>query len=93
VVAKRYVGQDVKPRTKRCQRRVSLGANNSMLGKSIGGKVALVCGAGGFIGHHLVRRLKREGFWVRGTDLKFPRFSETEADDFAIMGLHLSPGF
>jgi nucleoside-diphosphate-sugar epimerase len=48
------------------------------------GKVALVCGAGGFIGHHLVRRLKREGFWVRGTDLKFPRFSETEADDFVI---------
>ena len=37
------------------------------------GKVALVCGAGGFIGHHLVRRLKREGFWVRGTDLKFPQ--------------------
>src|SRR5215475_709530 len=50
----------------------------------IGGKVALVCGAGGFIGHHLVRRLKREGFWVRGADLKFPRFSETEADDFVI---------
>ncbi len=48
------------------------------------GKTALVCGAGGFIGHHLVRRLKREGFRVRGTDLKFPRFSETEADDFII---------
>jgi GDP-D-mannose 3',5'-epimerase len=48
------------------------------------GKVALVCGAGGFIGHHLVKRLKREGFWVRGTDLKFPRFSETEADDFVV---------
>ena len=48
------------------------------------GKVALVCGAGGFIGHHLVKRLKREGFWVRGADLKFPRFSETEADDFVI---------
>src|SRR3954467_2965670 len=48
------------------------------------GKVALVCGAGGFIGHHLVKRLKREGFWVRGTDLKFPRFGETEADDFVI---------
>src|SRR5215475_14964870 len=48
------------------------------------GKIALVCGAGGFIGHHLVRRLKREGFWVRGTDLKFPRFSETDADDFVI---------
>src|ERR1700742_4469924 len=48
------------------------------------GKFALVCGAGGFIGHHLVRRLKREGFWVRGVDLKFPRFSETDADDFVI---------
>jgi nucleoside-diphosphate-sugar epimerase len=48
------------------------------------GKAALVCGAGGFIGHHLVKRLKREGFWVRGTDLKFPRFSETEADDFMV---------
>jgi GDP-D-mannose 3',5'-epimerase len=44
----------------------------------------LVCGAGGFIGHHLVRRLKREGFWVRGVDLKYPEFSETEADDFVI---------
>src|SRR5438093_1285165 len=48
------------------------------------GKAALVCGAGGFIGHHLVKRLKREGFWVRGADLKFPRFSETEADDFMV---------
>lgn len=47
-------------------------------------KVALVCGAGGFIGHHLVSRLKREGFWVRGVDLKYPNFSETEADDFVI---------
>jgi len=45
---------------------------------------ALVCGAGGFIGNHLVRRLKREGFWVRGVDLKYPEFSETEADDFVI---------
>jgi len=44
----------------------------------------LVCGAGGFIGSHIVRRLKREGFWVRGTDLKFPEFAETEADDFVI---------
>jgi GDP-D-mannose 3',5'-epimerase len=56
-----------------------------MSNKPNSGKLALVCGAGGFIGHHLVRRLKREGFWVRGTDLKFPRFSETEADDF-VMG-------
>src|SRR5215471_6933531 len=55
-----------------------------MPSKPMAGMVALVCGAGGFIGHHLVRRLKREGFWVRGTDLKFPRFSETEADDFMI---------
>ena len=51
---------------------------------SVVGKVALVCGAGGFIGHHLVKRLKRQGFWVRGTDLKFPRFGETAADDFLI---------
>jgi GDP-D-mannose 3', 5'-epimerase len=48
------------------------------------GKLALVCGAGGFIAHHLVRRLKREGFWVRGADLKYPRFSETQADDFLL---------
>jgi nucleoside-diphosphate-sugar epimerase len=47
-------------------------------------KYGLVCGAGGFIGGHLVRRLKRDGFWVRGVDLKFPEFSETEADDFVI---------
>ena len=47
-------------------------------------KTALVCGAGGFIGSHLVKRLKREGFWVRGVDLKYPRFSETEADDFIV---------
>ena len=47
-------------------------------------KTALVCGAGGFIGGHLVRRLKREGFWVRGVDLKFNEYAETEADDFAI---------
>jgi GDP-D-mannose 3', 5'-epimerase len=45
---------------------------------------ALVCGAGGFIGNHLVKRLKREGFWVRGVDLKFPSFSETDADDFIV---------
>ena len=45
---------------------------------------ALVCGAGGFIGNHLVRRLKAEGFWVRGVDLKYPEFSDVEADDFMI---------
>lgn len=47
-------------------------------------KTALVCGAGGFIGNHLVNRLKREGFWVRGVDLKYNQFHETEADDFII---------
>lgn len=47
-------------------------------------KKALVCGAGGFIGGHLARRLKSEGFWVRGVDLKYPEFSESAADDFQI---------
>ena len=47
-------------------------------------KTALVCGAGGFIGSHLVRRLKAEGFWVRGVDLKAPEYGATEADDFVI---------
>ncbi|MCG8562649.1 MAG: NAD-dependent epimerase/dehydratase family protein [Hyphomicrobiales bacterium] len=50
-------------------------------------RAALVCGAGGFIGSHLVKRLKKEGFWVRGVDLKFPEFSETHADDFVIADL------
>ena len=45
-------------------------------------KKALVLGAGGFIGSHLVRRLKKEGFWVRGADLKLPDHWETTADDF-----------
>lgn len=45
---------------------------------------ALVLGAGGFIGSHLVKRLKREGFWVRGVDLKYPEFDDTSADDFVI---------
>jgi GDP-D-mannose 3', 5'-epimerase len=50
-------------------------------------KTALVCGAGGFIGNHLVKRLKGEGFWVRGVDLKYPEFADTEADDFVIADL------
>ena len=45
-------------------------------------KTALVLGAGGFIGSHMVKRLKKEGFWVRGVDLKYPEFSFTEADEF-----------
>ena len=47
-------------------------------------KTALVNGAGGFIGSHLVKKLKKEGFWVRAVDLKNPEFSKTEADDFII---------
>lgn len=47
-------------------------------------KKVLVTGAGGFIGAHLVKRLKREGCWVRGADLKYPEFSKTHADDFII---------
>jgi GDP-D-mannose 3',5'-epimerase len=42
----------------------------------------LVCGAGGFIGSHLVTRLKNEGFWVRGADIKHPEFGPTRADEF-----------
>ena len=50
-------------------------------------KTALVCGAGGFIGSHLVTKLKREGYWVRGVDLKYPQFSPTKADDFLLLDL------
>lgn len=50
-------------------------------------KTALVLGAGGFIGSHLVRRLKSEGFWVRGVDLKYPEYGKSEADDFKIYDL------
>lgn len=45
-------------------------------------KTALVLGAGGFIGSHMVKRLKSEGYWVRGVDLKHPDFSDTAADEF-----------
>jgi GDP-D-mannose 3', 5'-epimerase len=45
---------------------------------------ALVCGAGGFIGSHLVKRLKSEGYWVQGVDLKYPEFSKSAADEFVI---------
>lgn len=51
-------------------------------------KKALVCGAGGFIGSHLVKRLKNDGYWVRGADLKKPEFSETMADDFMVGDLN-----
>ena len=50
-------------------------------------KRALVCGAGGFIASHLVRRLKQEGHWVRGADIKVPEFAPTAADDFRLLDL------
>ena len=50
-------------------------------------KTALVLGAGGFIGSHLVTRLKSEGYWVRGVDIKYPDFSNSTADDFVIADL------
>lgn len=47
----------------------------------------LVTGAGGFIGHHLVTFLKQRGYWVRGVDLKYPEFSESDADEFELLDL------
>jgi len=47
----------------------------------------LVTGAGGFIGHHLVRYLKNKGYWVRGVDIKEPEFSSKEADEFLLLDL------
>jgi GDP-D-mannose 3',5'-epimerase len=54
-------------------------------------KTALVCGAGGFIGSHLAKRLKKDGYWVRGVDLKYPEFSSTAADEFLILDLRERP--
>ena len=45
-------------------------------------KTALVLGAGGFIGSHMVKRLREEGYWVRGVDLKHTEFSKSEANEF-----------
>ncbi|MBN1580627.1 MAG: NAD-dependent epimerase/dehydratase family protein [Anaerolineae bacterium] len=50
-------------------------------------KRALVCGAGGFIGGHLVKRLKKEGYWVRGVDIKNHEFAPTAADEFLVLDL------
>ena len=47
-------------------------------------KTALVLGAGGFIGSHMVKRLREEGYWVRGVDLKQPEFSSTRANEFVL---------
>src|ERR1017187_2749102 len=50
-------------------------------------KRVLVTGAGGFIGHHLVKRLKSDGHWVRGVDLKYPEYEATQSDAFEILDL------
>ena len=47
-------------------------------------KTALVLGAGGFIGSHMVKRLRSEGYWVRGVDLKHTEFSKSEANEFVV---------
>jgi GDP-D-mannose 3', 5'-epimerase len=50
-------------------------------------KKALICGAGGFIGGHLVKKLKREGYWVRGVDIKNHEFAPSAADEFLVLDL------
>ena len=50
-------------------------------------KRLLVTGAGGFIGHHLVKRLKTDGHWVRGVDLKHPEYEASAADEFEVLDL------
>src|SRR5579884_3754765 len=50
-------------------------------------KRVLVTGAGGFIGHHLVARLKAEGCWVRGVDIKLPEYEQSRADEFEVLDL------
>jgi len=52
---------------------------------------ALVCGAGGFIASHLVKRLKQDGYWVRGVDQKNPEFSPSAADEFKVLDLREAP--
>src|SRR3989338_11633205 len=54
-------------------------------------KKVLVTGAGGFIGHHLVSFLKRQGYWVRGVDIKYPEYGTTDADQFEILDLRRWP--
>ena len=50
-------------------------------------KKALVCGAGGFIGGHLVKKLVQEGYWIRGVDIKEHEFAPTQADEFLLLNL------
>jgi len=50
-------------------------------------KRALVSGAGGFIGHHLVKYLKNKGYWVRGVDIKKPEYEDSSSDEFLVLDL------
>ncbi|MBC8459296.1 MAG: NAD-dependent epimerase/dehydratase family protein [Deltaproteobacteria bacterium] len=50
-------------------------------------KKALVCGAGGFIGGHLVKKLKKEGYWIRGVDIKEHELAPSQADSFLLLDL------
>ena len=50
-------------------------------------KRALVTGAGGFIGHHLVKYLKNKGYWVRGVDIKNPEYEDSSSDEFLVLDL------
>lgn len=60
--------------------------------ESLNQKTVLICGAGGFIGHHLVERYKKEGYWVRGVDIKYPEFEVTIADEFVVADLRFPEG-
>lgn len=53
------------------------------------GKMVAVTGAGGFIGHHLVKYLKKRGYWVRGVDIKYPEHEDTVADEFELLDLRM----
>ncbi|MBI3732694.1 MAG: NAD-dependent epimerase/dehydratase family protein [Chloroflexi bacterium] len=61
--------------------------SNSELHSAKARERAVVTGAGGFIGHHLVKFLKRQGYWVRGVDLKVPDYAPTAADEFVVLDL------
>jgi GDP-D-mannose 3',5'-epimerase len=64
------------------------GATNTGNAKRTGS--VLVTGAGGFIGHHLTKQLKNEGYWVRGVDIKYPEYEQSPADEFQILDLRVN---
>lgn len=64
--------------------------NQDNLGNMSSNTRVLVTGAGGFIGHHLASYLKKKGYWVRGVDIKYPEFCESDADEFKLLDLRLA---